>query len=219
VGSQSHIHLWRAKEVPDGAPKQARWTPIVPIAQNRSSVRLHCRIVHKYPLLLLTAARRPLLAIPPRRPVAGASCARKFRVDIRTSYRPPEGMPARRSAGLRGGCGVLCLDHNACDLYDRDPGVYTCSRLCSCVLRSVSPVQADCVCTRCAARVAHACCPTGYVCVSQLPAASHSVGCLGAFVYSFLLCPKRTGCIIYIALYRLIGYPSSCGLPPCTPLF
>ena len=99
--------------------KQARWTPIVPIAQNRSSVRLHCRIVHKHPLLLLTAVSRPLLAIPPRSPVAGASCARKFRVDIRTSYRPPEGLPARRSAGPRGGCGVLCLLHVLCVLYDR----------------------------------------------------------------------------------------------------
>jgi hypothetical protein len=84
-------------------------------------VRLHCRIVHKYSLLLLTAACRPLLAIPSRRPVAGASCARKFRVGIlRTSYRPPEGLPARRSAGLRGGCGVLCLVHFARVLYDRD---------------------------------------------------------------------------------------------------
>ena len=120
MGSQSHIHLRRAKEVPDGAPKQARWTPIVPIAQNRSSVRLHCRIVHKHPLLLLTAVSRPLLAISPCRSVAGASCARKFRVDIRTSYRPPEGLPARRSAGPRGGCGVLCLLHVVCVLYDRD---------------------------------------------------------------------------------------------------
>ena len=120
VGSQSHIHLRRAKEVRDGAHKQARWTPIVPIAQKRSSVRLHCRIVHKHPLLLLTAVSRPLLAISPCRSVAGASCARKFRVDIRTSYRPPEGLPARRSAGPRGGCGVLCLLHVVCLLYDRD---------------------------------------------------------------------------------------------------
>ena len=125
VGSQSHVHLRRAKEVRDGAHKQARWTPIVPIAQNRSSVRLHCRIVHKHPLLLLTAVSRPLLAIPPRSPVAGASCARKFRVDIRTSYRPPEGLPARRSAGPRGGCGVLCLLHVVCVLYDRDHYTHT----------------------------------------------------------------------------------------------
>ena len=118
MGSQSHIHLRRAKKVCDGASKQARWTPIVPIAQNRSSVRLHCHIVLKHPLLLLAAARRPLFVISLRRLVAGASCARKFRVDIRTSYRPPEGLSSRRSAGPRGGCGVLCLLHVACVLYD-----------------------------------------------------------------------------------------------------
>ena len=121
MGSQSHIHLRRAKKVCDGASKQARWTSIVPIAQNRSSVRLHCHIVLKHPLLLLTAARRPLFVISLRRLVAGASCARKFRADIRTSYRPPEGLSARRSAGPRGGCGVLCLLHVACVLYDLHP--------------------------------------------------------------------------------------------------
>ena len=121
MGSQSHIHLRRAKKVCDGASKQARWTPIVPIAQNRSSVRLHCHIVLKHPLILLAAARRPLFVISLRRLVAGASCARKFRADIRTSYRPPEGLSARRSAGPRGGCGVLCLLHVVCVLYDLHP--------------------------------------------------------------------------------------------------
>jgi hypothetical protein len=46
VGSQSHIHLRRAKKVCDGASKQARWTSIVSIAQNRSSVRLPWAICH-----------------------------------------------------------------------------------------------------------------------------------------------------------------------------
>ena len=71
-----------------------------------------------------------------------------------------------------------------------------CSRLCSCVLRSVSPVQADCVCTRCAARVAHVRCPPGCVCVSQLPAASR---CRLLEVPSCApsCCVQRTGCSAY----------------------
>ena len=112
VGSQSHIHLRRAKEVRDGAHKQARWTPIVPIAQNRSSVRLHCHKVHKHPLLLLTAVSRPLLAIPPRSPVAGASCARKFRVDNTHFVQATRGAarsPVRGPAwGLRGALLAPC---------------------------------------------------------------------------------------------------------------
>ena len=119
--SKPYPSLRRAKKVCDGASKQARGTSIVRIAQNRSSVRLHCHVVLKHPLLLLTAARRPLFVISLRRLVAGASCARKFRADIRTSYRPPEGLSARRSAGPRGGCGVLCLLHVVCVLYDLHP--------------------------------------------------------------------------------------------------
>jgi hypothetical protein len=61
------------------------------------------------------------------------------------------------------------------------PGV--CVPACSCVLRSVSPVQADCVCTdctRCAARVAHARCPPGRVCViASSPPLPPGVGCCG----------------------------------------
>jgi hypothetical protein len=72
------------------------WTAVCRIAHN----------THKCPLLLLTAARRPLLVIPPRRPVAGASCARKFRVDIRTSYRHPrpEGLAGPRACVGAAGC-------------------------------------------------------------------------------------------------------------------
>ena len=59
VGSHCRIVHKYCRIVRDGPPKQARWTPVVTIAQNRSRVRLHCRTVHNYPLLLLKPARAP----------------------------------------------------------------------------------------------------------------------------------------------------------------
>ena len=59
VGSHCRIVHKYCRIVRDGPPKQARWTPVVTIAQNRSNVRLHCRTVHNYPLLLLKPARAP----------------------------------------------------------------------------------------------------------------------------------------------------------------
>jgi hypothetical protein len=135
--------------LPDGAPKQARWTPIVSIAQNRFSVRLHCRIAHNYPLLLLllTAARRPLLVIPPRRPVAcgrgilrlapenSVRCGHTSYL-IRTSHRPTEGLhaacsPVRGPAWGRGpraaGCFAWSILRVASALYDRGLVCLTCA--------------------------------------------------------------------------------------------
>jgi hypothetical protein len=40
--------------------------------------------------------------------------------------RSPEGLSARRSAGPRGGCGVLCLLHVVCVLYDLHQGTQAC---------------------------------------------------------------------------------------------
>ena len=62
VGSHCRIVHKYCRIVRDGPPKQARWTPVVTIAQNRSRVRLHCRTVHNYPLLLLKPARSPCAA-------------------------------------------------------------------------------------------------------------------------------------------------------------
>jgi hypothetical protein len=112
VGSHCRIVHKYCRIVRDGPPKQARWTPVVTIAQNRSRVRLHCRTVHNYPLLATLTQTRPCAAsLPSQRaalwPGHRASVNSARRYAIRTSHRKPVGLPACRPAG--GGVVALSL--------------------------------------------------------------------------------------------------------------